>query len=305
MEPFVVRGRASCKSFRQYGRRGSALPARHAGARRERPRVRSQACHRVPTTTWTGCTVATIVARRSPNRPGCCRPTARCGPTVRTPRPPARPLRRARSSSRPAGNRHRPTGSRHRAVPGRSPPRRRRVRREHRPGVRAAHRPAAVRRAGQAEASGPPVPHRAGRRARGGAGLADRRPRVRLESDRPGGRRPGRGPPRQPARHHVPAGRLGLPRGSDQGRAEEAGHRQHGRSADGHDHDLVHPTEREAGADLDPPRLLRAHPRQRHATRSTPRTPSADPSCWSRRSSRTPGCGSTPTPRSASVASST
>ena len=40
-------------------------------------------------------------------------------------------------------------------------------------------------------------------------------------------------------------------------------------------------------------------------TRSTPPTPSAARSCWSRRSRRTPGCGSTPTPRSGSAASST
>ena len=50
-----------------------------------------------------------------------------------------------------------------------------------------------------------------------------------------------RGPPRQPTRHHLPAGRLGLSRGPVQGRAEEAGHRQHRGSADRHDHDLVHP----------------------------------------------------------------
>ena len=34
--------------------------------------------------------------------------------------------------------------------------------------------------------------------------------------------------------------------------------------ADRHDHDLVHPAWRRAGADLGPPRLLRADPRERH-----------------------------------------
>ena len=208
------------------------------------PQVRSTACHRVPTTTSTRCTVATIRRPLSPNRTGAASRRARSEPSRaaraarrRTGRrPPQQPYGRRRSS--PTGRRRSsPTGGRLRSAgpPAAGPP----------PQVHP-HRPA--------DPGPPPVAAEAGQAKRPvrrvfavlAAVLAalllwliavpvyawsriDRVDDVRAEI----------APPTSPA--PPPAGRLGLPRGPDQGREEEAGHRQHGRSADGHDHDLVHP----------------------------------------------------------------
>ena len=259
-------------SFRQYGRRRWTLRARHAGAWTGSPRVPSTGMSPSPDDDldW-------LYGRddRRPSEPeptqvlppdvlGAGRPTPPGGRSPYGPAPtPAaeRPVRAgspaALRAGSPAALRAGPqqsygqaaSGQPVRPQPAPPPAGSTRLTAPRTPGPAARRRP----EAGQAEAPRPPRSRRAGRGPRSPAGVADRRPGLRLESDRPGRRRPQRAAPGQPARYHLPAGRLGLPRGLDQGREEEARHRQHGRSADGHDHDLVHPAEREAGPDLDPP----------------------------------------------------
>ncbi|CAA9298739.1 MAG: Cell envelope-associated transcriptional attenuator LytR-CpsA-Psr, subfamily A1, partial [uncultured Friedmanniella sp.] len=129
----------------------------------------------------------------------------------------------------------------------------------------AAPRPTA-RPGGPAPEAASPVPdvrpHRRPAR-RAGPGLVRRGPRLRLEPGRPRRRLPRGQATGRPAGPDLPAGRLGLPGGTDQGAAQEAGHRQHRGPAHRHHDAAGRPAGRPTGAGLHPPGLLRRHPRPR------------------------------------------
>ena len=158
-------------------------------------------------------------------------------------------------------------------------------------------------RRARAPAPAPALRHRQAARARVDR-LHGRRAVLGVEQGRQG-RRDARGrPARRPARrrHYLIVGSR-LARRPHRGAAQGARHRRRVGAAHRHDHAAAH-RRRPQHADVDPARLDRRHPRTRRRRRSTPPSPTAGPSCWSRPSSRTPGSASTTTSRSASAASS-